>query len=237
MANHAALPEFFEIGFKCLALALRLLSATLQHGFGYGRAGVDGVHVDTEGTKRVRQGLCQGDARDVAGRRADGGTRSASSAAAQVDDPTPTSLFHIRRGLARAAVIAEEFFFKVFDDLLVTDDVHIVRDGAADAGGAVDQDMDSAQSFCRPPDEPFDRFRVQCIHDEWNDLMSGLLSDLRGSLTQRPLGPGADRNVAAFARQLPRYRFAHAAAAAGNDCRFALKLKIHASSESYLRST
>src|SRR4249919_394177 len=230
MTDNTPLPQFFEISVKCLALALRLLAATLQHCFGERGTGVDSVHVDTEGPERVRQGLCQGDAGDVAGRSADRGAWRASGAAAQVNDPTPTGPLHVRRHLAGAAVVAEKFFFEVLDDLLVADHIHIVRDGAADSGGAVSQDMNSTQGVSRVPDESFDRFRVECVRNQWKDITSGLPGDLCGSLAQRSLGPGADRNVATLVGQLPSYCFAHAAAAAGDDCLFALKPEIHPSS-------
>src|SRR4249919_1476512 len=119
MTDNTPLPQFFEISVKCLALALRLLAATLQHCFGERGAGVDSVHVDTEGPERVRQGFCQGDAGDIAGRSADRSARRPPRAAAQVDDPAPTGLLHVRRHFARAAVIAEKLFFEVLDDLFV----------------------------------------------------------------------------------------------------------------------
>src|SRR5262245_40160194 len=87
--------------------------------------------------------------------------------------------------------------------------------------------MDSAQGVGRLPDECLDRFCVQCVHDEGNDLASRFLSNLRGSLAERRLSPGADRNIATLSGQLPRCRFAHTTATTGDDCLFALKLKIH----------
>src|SRR5262245_23727962 len=90
--------------------------------------------------------------------------------------------------------------------------------------------MDSAQGVGRLPDECLDRFCVQCVHDEGNDLASRFLSNLRGSLAERRLSPGADRNIATLPGQLPRCRFAHAKATTGDDCLFALQLKIHAPS-------
>src|SRR4029453_15621277 len=47
----------------------------------------------------------------------------------------------------------------------------------ADAGGAVSQDMNPAQGVSRVPDESSDRFRVKRVHDEWNDIASGLPGD------------------------------------------------------------
>src|SRR5512132_1344551 len=178
MTDNTPLPQFFEISVKCLALALRLLAATLQHCFGERGTGVDSVHVDTEGPERVRQGLCQGDAGDVARRSADRGAWRAPGAAAQVNDPAPTGPLHVRRRLAGAAVVAEKFFFEVLDNLFVTDHLHIVRDGAADAGGAVSQDMNPAQSVSRVPDKSFDRFQVKRVRNQWNNITSGLPGDL-----------------------------------------------------------
>src|SRR5262245_44523116 len=165
MADKTALPQFFEIRVNCLALAIRLLAVTLQHGFSDGGAGVDGVHVDSKGTERVRQGLRQGDRRNITGRRADRGARRASGTTAQVNNPAPTRLLHVGRSLACAAIVAKEFLFEILDDLLVTDLVHVVRDGAADASGTVGEDMNSAESVGRRLDESFDRFYVQHVHD------------------------------------------------------------------------
>jgi hypothetical protein len=77
------------------------------------------------------------------------------------------------------------------------------------------------------PDESFDRFGIECIHDQRNTLSSCLPSDLRRRLVQRRLRSSADRNVATLAGQLPGYRLPHAAATTGDDRLFALKLKIH----------
>src|SRR5215475_10892422 len=87
--------------------------------------------------------------------------------------------------------------------------------------------MDCAQGVGRLPDECFDRFCVQCVHDEGHDLASRFLGNLRGGLAERRLSPGADRNIATLSGKLPCRRFAHASAATGDDCLFALKLKIH----------
>src|SRR5262245_9775420 len=90
--------------------------------------------------------------------------------------------------------------------------------------------MHSAQGVGRLPDECFDRFCVQCVHDEGNDLASRFPSDLRGRFAEWRLSPGADRNIATLSGQLPRCRFAHTTATTGDDCLFALQLKIHAPS-------
>src|SRR5262245_29952681 len=87
--------------------------------------------------------------------------------------------------------------------------------------------MDSVQDLGRLLDEFFDRFCVKRVHDEWNDFAVCLPRNHRGRVAQQPLIPGADRNVAAFTGQLLRYSLAHASATTGNDCLFALKLKIH----------
>ena len=57
MADKTALPQSFEIGVKCLALLSCLIALTIQDSFGKSSARVDGVHVDAEGTERIRQGL------------------------------------------------------------------------------------------------------------------------------------------------------------------------------------
>ena len=88
--------------------------------------------------------------------------------------------------------------------------------------------MNSAQSLGRSSNECLNRFAAQRVQDQWNDHAACLLSDLRGSLAQHPLGPGANRNIAALARQLSRYRLAHATAATRDDCFLALQLQIHA---------
>src|SRR5215471_3171819 len=87
--------------------------------------------------------------------------------------------------------------------------------------------MDSAQGVGRLLDECSDRFCVQRVDDEGDDLASCFLSNLRGSLAERRLSPGTNRNIATLSGQLPRRRFAHASATTGDDCLFALKLKIH----------
>jgi hypothetical protein len=87
--------------------------------------------------------------------------------------------------------------------------------------------MDAAESFGRLPDESFDRFRAKRVHYQRNALSPRLPSDLRSRLAQRRFRSSADRNVATLAGQLPGYRLSHAAAAAGDDRLFALKLKIH----------
>src|SRR5262245_43377793 len=87
--------------------------------------------------------------------------------------------------------------------------------------------MDAAQGVGRLPDECFDRFCVQCVDDEGDDLASRFLSNLRGSLAEWRLSPGTNRNIATLSGQLPPRRFAHASATTGDDCLFALKLKIH----------
>src|SRR4029453_13610946 len=163
MADKTTLPQFFEIRIDCLALTLRLLAVTLQHGFGDGGAGIDGIHVDSKGTERVRQGLRQGDRRDITGRRADRGARRASGATAQVNNPAPTRLLHVGRGLAWEAIVAKEFLFEVLDNLLVADLVHAVRDGAADASSTVGEDMNSAKSVGCRLDDSFSLFRVQTV--------------------------------------------------------------------------
>src|SRR5215468_9448080 len=87
--------------------------------------------------------------------------------------------------------------------------------------------MDAAQGVGRLPYECFDRFCVQRVDDQGDDLASRFLSKLRGSLAERRLSPGTNRNIATFSGQLPRRRFAHASATTGDDCLFPPKLKIH----------
>src|SRR6266496_3716120 len=118
MANEASLSQLFQINVKCFAVTGCLLSIALQNGFGKGWSGVDSVHVDAERTQGVRQRFRQRDAGDVAGWSADSGTGRAPSAAAEIDNPAPASLFHIWGSLAGAAEVAEEFLLEVFYDLL-----------------------------------------------------------------------------------------------------------------------
>src|SRR5215510_9030124 len=87
--------------------------------------------------------------------------------------------------------------------------------------------MDSVQRIGRLPDESFDRFCVKRVYNQWNDFAVCFLGNHRGRVAQQPLIPGSDSNVAAFTCQLVRYCFAHTSAATGDDCLFALKLKIH----------
>src|SRR6266850_6654674 len=108
MTDNTPLPQFFEISVKCLALALRLLAATLQYCFGERGTGVDSVHVNTERSERVCQGFRQGDAGDVSCWSADCSARRSPRAAAQINDSAPTCLLHVWSSLARAAVVAEE---------------------------------------------------------------------------------------------------------------------------------
>jgi hypothetical protein len=97
------------------------------------------------------------------------------------------------------------------------DAVHVVRDGATDPRRAVGENLNAAQHLRRPPDELLDRFPIERVDRNWNDLAPGLLSDFHRSLPQPRLRPSPDRHVAAFARQLPRNRLSHAGATAGND--------------------
>src|ERR1700752_4755631 len=120
------------MSFESFALTLRLLAEALRDRFGHGRAGIDRVHIDSIRTKRIGQRLGKRDAGNIARRCTDPGARRAPRTAAQVDDATPTDLLHVRRSGARAAIVAQELFFEVLDDLRVADRLHTVRNRAAD---------------------------------------------------------------------------------------------------------
>src|SRR5215467_2407553 len=156
MTDQTTLPQFFQKGVEHFSLALRLLAITFQHRFCYRGAGVNGIYIDAERAKCVRQRFGQGDAGDIARWGADRGAGHTSRAAAYVNDASPTSLLHVWRGVARAAIVTEKFFFEVFDDLLVGDYLHVVGDGAADTGGAVGEDVDSTQRLGSLQHESFD---------------------------------------------------------------------------------
>src|SRR5215469_12715989 len=112
MTDQTTLPQFLQKGIEHFSLALRLLAITLQHRFGYRDAGANGIYIDAERAKCVRQRFGQGDAGDIARRGADRGTGRTSRTAAYVNDASPTSLLHVWRGLARAAIVPRNFSSK-----------------------------------------------------------------------------------------------------------------------------
>src|SRR5687768_3031917 len=113
MANHAALAQLFEMRIESLALTLCLIAKTLQDRLCDRRARIDGIDVNTERSERIRQRFRQRDAGDIARRRADRRTRGAPRAAAQVDNPAPARLLHVRGRFPGTAIVAEEFFFEI----------------------------------------------------------------------------------------------------------------------------
>src|SRR5215471_15115014 len=112
MTDQTTLPQFLQKCIEHFFLALRLLAVKLKLLFGYRGAGVNGIYIDAEWAKCVRQRFGQGHAGDIARWCADRGAGRTSRTAAYVNDASPTSLLHVWRGLARAAIVPRNFSSK-----------------------------------------------------------------------------------------------------------------------------
>ena len=165
--------------------------------------------------------------RDVAN-AADDRAGAARGEAADVDDPPPALVDHVRRDLARTAQVAHHFDVDVGVEGVVGDLGQFGRRRlTAGLRRAVDQDVDAAERRGGLLDHALDRFVAAGVGDDRHDAAAGRLGQLGRGLLEGVLRASDDGDVDALSRQLARDGFANSTAAAGHDGGLACKLQVH----------
>ena len=147
---------------------------------------------------------------------------------ANVDDAAPALPLHIGRHGAGAAQVAHHLGVQIQQHVLIADFGQGAPGQAAGGGGVVHQDVNApAQGIGGGRHHRVDLLGAGHIgHDGRNRPARGAGDILGGGGQGIGVAPGDDHG-AAFGRQRARHRLADAAAAAGNDGRFAVQFQIH----------
>src|SRR5262249_51236812 len=142
----------------------------------------------------------------------------------QIDHATAALLDHDRQHVAQAAHIAHELELQ---RLLPVGLGQVLDHAAARRARVVDHDVDSTERLVPLLDEVPGIGVLGEVGRDGNDLALGLGSDLGRGLLERLLAACADGDIHAFFRERESNAFADPFAAAGDQRRLAIELKVH----------
>jgi hypothetical protein len=141
------------------------------------------------------------------------------------DDPAPPLRPHVRHDLAYEPDEVQRDNLERLPPVVVGEVRELAQRRAA---GVVDEDVHAAETPGRRGDDAADALRGRQVGRDGEYLGARLAADLLGGRLQIRLGPGADRDPRALARQRQGRRLAEAFARRGNDRGPAVQPEIHA---------